>query len=96
MAGGDGTFGTGTPTVPSPPVVGDGSGDTVTVVAEVVVVVVVVGVVVVVVVSLPESSLPHPVARDPAAIPAARAKRAEFGITPRVIMPAGIARRRVC
>jgi nitrate/nitrite transporter NarK len=96
MAGGDGTSGTGISAVPSPPVVaGGGWGDTVTVVAGVVVAAVVV-VVVVVVFPSPESSPPHPVAKEPAAIPAASAKRAEFGITPRIVMSGGIARRSVC
>lgn len=46
-----------------------------------------------VVVSEPASSPPQPVASEPAATPAASANNAEFGITRRVVMSSGVARR---
>jgi hypothetical protein len=49
--------------------------------------------VVVVVLSEPASSPLQPVASEPAATPAASANRAEFGITRRLVMSSGIARR---
>jgi hypothetical protein len=83
-------------TVPSPPEVGAGnSGDSDTDVGgEVVTADVVIDVVVDVVVFVPESpSPPQPVASDPAATPAASAKRTEFESMPRTVMSPVVARR---
>jgi hypothetical protein len=49
--------------------------------------------VVVVVFSEPELSPPQPVASEPAATPAASAKRAEFGSMPRAVMSPVVTRR---